>query len=201
MFRSFRGIISFNLSLQSAKLKCFASASPRSINIAVIVDREIKIALVGAGMFGGDVHARAYADLQRSGISAQLGRVGLDHWTRDFAPIKFNLVPIATRTERSARRARHNFKTWTGAAPKSYFGARPWLQILRDFPDLDVMAVPTPHNLPTPVILAGLPARGHLITEKQPCRAIHKARSITGLQRTGNRIAPGGMPQTTHTAP
>src|SRR5258707_2117991 len=139
MFRSFRGIISFNLSLQSSKLKCFASGSARTINIAVIMDREIKIALVGAGMFGGDVHAVAYADLQRVGISAQLGRVGLDHWTRDFASIKFNLVAIATRTERSARRAQDNFKTWTGHAAKAYSGQRPWHEILRDVPDLDVM--------------------------------------------------------------
>jgi len=27
----------------------------------------IKIGLIGSGMFGGDVHLRAYADLQRAG--------------------------------------------------------------------------------------------------------------------------------------
>ena len=65
----------------------------------------IKIALVGAGMFGGDVHARAYADLQRFGIAGQLARVGLDHWTRDFAPVKFELAAVATRSEASAKKA------------------------------------------------------------------------------------------------
>ena len=50
-------------------------------------------ALVGTGMFGGDVHARAYADLQRAGISPQLGRVGLDAWALDLGPIKFQLLP------------------------------------------------------------------------------------------------------------
>jgi len=49
------------------------------------MESKIKIALVGAGMFGGDVHLRAYADLQRSGISPCLGRVGLDDWARDLA--------------------------------------------------------------------------------------------------------------------
>src|SRR5436853_2002788 len=101
----------------------------------------LKIALVGAGMFGGDVHLRAYADLQRVGISPQLGRVGLDHWARDFAPIKFELVAVATRTEKSAKRAQENFKSWTGHAPKIYSGEKPCMEILRDFPDLDVMAV------------------------------------------------------------
>src|SRR5213593_4076213 len=66
----------------------------------------IKIALVGAGMFGGDVHLRAYADLQRFGIAGQLARVGLDHYSRDLASVKFELVAIATHSQKSARRAR-----------------------------------------------------------------------------------------------
>src|SRR4051794_1402578 len=127
---------------------------------------EIKIALVGAGMFGGDVHARAYADLQRFGISPQLARVGLDEWGRDFAPINFELVCVATRTEASARRAQEHFKEWTGHAPKIYFGENPWEEILRDLPDLDVVAVATPDNLHTEVILAALNGGAHVLTEK-----------------------------------
>ena len=42
----------------------------------------LKIALVGAGMFGGDVHLRAYADVQRSGLAPYLGRIGLDEYAR-----------------------------------------------------------------------------------------------------------------------
>src|SRR5258706_7204907 len=111
------------------------------------MERTIKIALVGAGMFGGDVHARAYADLQRAGISPQLGRVGLDKWAREFAGINFQLVAVATRTARSAARAQKNFKSWTGHQPKVYSGGKTWLEILRDFSDLDVMAVgPTREN-------------------------------------------------------
>src|ERR1022692_1819057 len=48
------------------------------------MDSTIKIALVGTGMFGGDVHARAYAALQRAGISPHLARRGMDEWARDF---------------------------------------------------------------------------------------------------------------------
>ena len=65
----------------------------------------VKIALVGAGMFGADVHARAYADLERSGIAANLARVGLDTWARELAPVKFELVAIAARSKASAVRA------------------------------------------------------------------------------------------------
>src|SRR2546423_603322 len=124
----------------------------------------IKIALVGAGMFGGDVHLRAYADLQRFGIAGQLARVGLDQYSRDLASVNFELVALATRSQKSAKRACAQFNSLTkdgGRAevkhsrasrrtdhgsrimhhvPRPYFGDTPWVNILRDFPDLDVLA-------------------------------------------------------------
>src|SRR5436190_7746860 len=101
------------------------------------MERTIKIALVGAGLFGGDVHLRAYADLQRAGISSQLGRLGLDDWARDFAEIHFQLVAVATRTKQSAARAVENFNTLTKQEPKAYFGEQPGPAVIRDFPGLD----------------------------------------------------------------
>jgi predicted dehydrogenase len=153
----------------------------------------IKIALVGAGMFGGDVHARAYADLQRAGISPQLGRVGLDAWAREMAPIKFELVAVATRSEKSARRAQKNYKAWTGSKPKTYSGEKPWLDILRDFPDLDMMAVATPDHLHTEVILAALHARVQVITEKPMCLDIAEADQIIELAKKKKRIVAVDM--------
>jgi predicted dehydrogenase len=153
----------------------------------------IKIALVGAGMFGGDVHSRAYADLQRAGISPQLGRVGLDKWARDFAAIKFDLVAVATRSEKSARRAGTNYKQWTGSKPSAYFGDTPWLDIVRDFPDLDVIAVATPDHLHTEVILAALEAGVHVITEKPMCLDITEADKIIELAKKKNRVVAVDM--------
>ncbi|HSH94918.1 MAG TPA: gfo/Idh/MocA family oxidoreductase, partial [Roseimicrobium sp.] len=89
----------------------------------------IKIALVGAGMFGGDVHARCYADLQVSGISGQLARVGLDRFARDLAPVRFELVAVATRSEASAKKTAAEFQHLTGHVPKTYFGDEPWTAI------------------------------------------------------------------------
>src|SRR5882762_10265245 len=91
------------------EMGCVAKFGP--IHIARM-QGTVKIALVGAGMFGGDVHARAYADLQRAGISAQLGRIGLDEWARDFAGLNFELAAVGTRTEKSARRAQEQFRAW-----------------------------------------------------------------------------------------
>jgi predicted dehydrogenase len=145
--------------------------------------RTIQIALAGAGMFGGDVHLRAYADLQRFGIAGQLARVGLDKWTRDFAPVKFDLVAVATRSEKSALRSQAAFKEWTGHEPRAYHGAAPWEDILRDFPDLDVLAVATPDHLHTAPILAALRRGVHVITEKPMCLTIEEADEIIAAAR------------------
>ena len=76
----------------------------KSLNIRAM-PQTIKIALVGTGMFGGDVHLRAYADLQRFGIAGQLARVGLDPYTRELAGVDFDLVAVATRSEKSAQKS------------------------------------------------------------------------------------------------
>jgi predicted dehydrogenase len=153
----------------------------------------LKLALVGAGMFGGDVHARAYADLQRFGIAGQLSRVGLDKWTRDFAPIKFELVAVATRSQKSAEKAQKQFAEWTGYEPRAYHGDEPWHEILRDFPDLDVLAVATPDHLHTQPILAALAKGVHVITEKPMCLSIHEADEIIALARKNKCVVAVDM--------
>jgi len=153
----------------------------------------VKIALVGAGMFGADVHARAYADLERSGIAANLARVGLDAWARELAPVKFELVAIATRSEASARRASAQYRAWTGREPRAYWGERPWRDLLGDFPDLDVMAVATPDHLHTPVVLAALERGAHAITEKPMCLSIEEADRIVDASHAKGLIVAVDM--------
>lgn len=153
----------------------------------------IKIALVGAGMFGGDVHARAYADLQRFGIAGQLARVGLDQWTRDFAPLKFELAAVATRSESSAKKAAAAFKDITGHEPRAFHGAEPWSDILREIPDLAIMAVATPDHLHTQPILAALAKGVHVITEKPMCLSIGEADEIIALARKNRCIVAVDM--------
>lgn len=144
-------------------------------------------------MFGGDVHLRAYADLQLSGLAPHLGRIGLDRWTRDFAPIQFELSAIAARSEKSAKRACRAFHGSTGHAPRAYFGNTPWRDILRDIPDIDLMAVATPDHLHTPVILAALKNGSHVITEKPMCLSIFEADKIIGLARRKDLIVAVDM--------
>jgi predicted dehydrogenase len=151
------------------------------------------IALVGAGMFGGDVHLRAYADLQRAGITPKLGRVGLDEWGRDLAQVRFQMAAVGTRSEESARRVQSEFKAWTGHEPKAYWGEQPWMDILRHHPELDVIAVATPDHLHTEVILAALKAGVHVVTEKPMCLEIREADQIIELASRNNRIVAVDM--------
>ena len=157
------------------------------------MERRIKIALIGAGMFGGDVHLRTYANLQFSGIAPHLGRIGLDGWARDLAPVSFELAAIATKSKSSAQRACDLFKKLTQHRPRAYFGAEPWNDILRDIPDLDVIAVATPDNLHTPVIMAALRKGVHVITEKPMCLLIHEADEIVELAERRNLIVAVDM--------
>lgn len=157
------------------------------------MDRTIKIALVGAGMFGGDVHLRAYADLERFGIAGQLARLGLDKYARDLAEVKFELVAVATRSEASARRAAETFSRSTRHAPCTYSGETSWFGILRDFPDLDVLAVATPDHLHTQPILAALEHGTHVITEKPMCLEIAEADQIIERAKAKNKVVAVDM--------
>src|SRR5262249_8489384 len=136
---------------------------------------------------------RAFADLQRFGIAGQLARVGLDHWTRDLAGVQFELAAVATRSQKSAEKARAQFKEWTGYEPRAYHGEEPWDDILRDIPDLDVLAVATPDHLHTQPILAALDKGVHVITEKPMCLSIHEADQIIERARAKNRVVAVDM--------
>jgi len=153
----------------------------------------IKVALVGAGMFGGDVHLRTYADAQRFGIAGMLGRVGLDAWSRELADVSFELVAIGTRTGASAQRACERFKEWTGHLPEAVSGEAPWDEILSRFPDLDVLSVATPDHLHTPAILAALDKGAHVVTEKPMCLSLGEADQIIGKATEAGRVVAVDM--------
>lgn len=146
-----------------------------------MAERTIKVALIGAGMFGGDVHLRAFADLQRAGLAGFLARLGQEAYSRPLADVAFDLVAVATRSERSALRAADDFAKWTGRRPATFFGATPWNDVLAAHPDLDVLAIATPDNLHTEPVLAALEAGCHVLVEKPMCLDTAEADRIIDL--------------------
>lgn len=154
---------------------------------------EFKIGLVGAGMFGGDVHLRTYADLARSGISPQLSRIGMDAFARELAGIRFSLEAIATRTEASAQKAKARFGQITGQFPTVHYGENSINDLLAAHPGLDLLAVATPDHLHTEAILAGLGAGAHVVTEKPMCLRIQEADCIIEAAHASGRIVAVDM--------
>ncbi|MBI4556208.1 MAG: Gfo/Idh/MocA family oxidoreductase [Candidatus Hydrogenedentes bacterium] len=151
------------------------------------MDRTLQIALVGAGMFGGDVHLRTYGQLQQSGLLPWLGRLGLDTIVRDLGDINVRFVALATHTKAScdaklqACRA-HDMDFAT------YYGDTPWVDILRDSPDLDILAIATPDHLHTAPILAALERGVHVITEKPMALDASEADQIIAASKQANRL-------------
>lgn len=127
--------------------------------------RTLKLALVGAGMFGGDVHLRTYAQIAQYGLGPWLGRLGLDPLAPVLGDVRCEVVALGTRSEATGQARRDEYDA-QGLHFALYHGETPWLDILRDFPDLDVLAVATPDHLHTAPILAALAHGVHVITEK-----------------------------------
>ncbi|MBI3117418.1 MAG: Gfo/Idh/MocA family oxidoreductase [Candidatus Hydrogenedentes bacterium] len=151
------------------------------------MERRLNVALVGAGMFGGDVHLRTYYQLERYGLTPWLGRVGLDNMARRLGDIEISFVALATNSEASARRKLEEYRNW-GMEFATYHGETPWEDILRDFPDLDVLAVATPDHLHTPPMLAALERGVHVITEKPMTLDAHEADRIIALSAEKQRL-------------
>lgn len=151
------------------------------------MEKTIRIALVGAGMFGGDVHLRAYCQLERSGLAPWLGRLGLDAMARRLGDVQVRFVALGTRTEATAKARLAQFGA-LGMDFSVYHGETPWLDILRDFPDLDILAVATPDHLHTAPILAALEAGAHVITEKPMALDAREADAVLAASRRAGRL-------------
>jgi len=146
-------------------------------------ERRLRIALVGAGMFGGDVHLRTYADVQRCGIAPYLGRIALDDFARAYADVVCELVAVGTRTRESAERAAATYASWGNPPPRTFFGETPWIEILDAYPDLDVLAIATPDPLHAEPALAALRRGVHTIVEKPMTLSLKEADAILEAAR------------------
>lgn len=149
--------------------------------------KRLRIGLVGAGMFGGEVHLRTYAQVQRHGLAPWLGRIGFDDKARDLQDVEIELVAVATRTPESAERWRAEYAA-QGIDFATYSGETPWVDLLDGMPNLDILAVATPDHLHTAPILAALERGVHVITEKPLALDAHDADAIVEASRRNGRL-------------
>ena len=141
------------------------------------------MALVGGGMFGGDVVLRSLEDLERCGIAPYLGRIGLDERARDVADVKFELTAIGTRTSTTAQKLA---KSYAGkiprATPRAYHGETPWIDIFRNH-DIDILFVATPDSLHHEPTLHAIENGAHVMVEKPLALRAEEAREIVERAR------------------
>src|SRR5262245_13013665 len=146
-----------------------------------MAEQIIRAALLGYGMFGADVVVSTLWDLVRNGISPYLDRIGLDDYAARYEGIRFELAAVGTRSVSSARRAEQETEAATGSTPRGYSGDEPWIDIFRDYPNLDVVFVATPDHLHTAPILHALRHGCHVVTEKPMCLDLNEADEIIAL--------------------
>jgi predicted dehydrogenase len=148
----------------------------------MMAERKLKIALVGAGMFGGEVHLRTYAELQQYGLLPWLGRVGMDNHARELGDVQVEFVALATRTPGSGQAKLDEYRALRMDFAL-YHGDTSWVELLDQHPDLDVLAVATPDNLHAAPILAALERGVHVISEKPLVLDAREADAILDAQR------------------
>lgn len=149
---------------------------------------DVNLALVGGGMFGGDVVLRSIEDLERCGLAPYLGRVGLDQRARDVASVRLRLLAIGTRTSQTANRLCELYKTkLPGAAPQPYAGETPWEEMFRDH-RIDILYVATPDPLHFAPTVHALQHGAHVLVEKPLTLHRNEAEEILRLAREKNRV-------------
>lgn len=151
------------------------------------MSRTLKIGLVGAGMFGGDVHLRTYLQLQHNGLLPWLGRIGLDNMARPLGDIAIDFVALATRTPGSCAKKLEEYGA-LGMDFATYHGEKPWNDLLDAHPDLDILAVATPDHLHAEPILAALERGVHVITEKPMTLDAREADAIIAASKKAGRL-------------
>lgn len=149
--------------------------------------REVRIGLVGAGMFGGDVHLRTYAQIQQHGLLPWLGRLGLDYLARELRDVEVRFVALGSRTEATGR-ARQQEYAAQGLEFDIYHGEEPWGEMLDAHPELDILAVATPDHLHAEPILAALKRGKHVITEKPMTLDANEADEIIEAANAGGCV-------------
>lgn len=150
---------------------------------------DVPVALVGGGMFGGDVVIRSIEDLERCGLPPYLGRVGLDHLARDYYDVRFQLTAIGTRTEATARKLSAAYSARVpGATPKPVWGERPWEEIFQLDPKPKLLFVATPDSLHFAPTMCALENDAHVMVEKPLTLSLREADEILAKSCEKNRI-------------
>ena len=150
--------------------------------------KNLKVALIGGGMFGGDVVLRSIEDFERCGIAPYLGRIGLDERARELAEVSLELVAIGTRTAQTAETLCAAYSERVPeAVPAPFHGETPWVDIFEKY-EVDILYVATPDHLHYAPTLHALEREAHVMVEKPLTLRLDQADELIELAKKKNLV-------------
>jgi len=148
------------------------------------VERLLKVAVVGGGMFFEDIIGQTLKDFVRGGLAPALTSIAMSHWGPRVADIRIQFVAIGTRSPK--RGTADKIRNWwlgdmpAETAPKAHYGEKVWQDIIHEHQP-DVLFVATPDHLHYEPIIFALEHGLHVITEKPMCLKTAEADHIISL--------------------
>ncbi|HOL67937.1 MAG TPA: Gfo/Idh/MocA family oxidoreductase, partial [bacterium] len=159
------------------------------------MDKKLRVAILGGGMFFEDVIGQSFVDFSRGGLAAALTSIGMSHWAPRVADVDVEVVAVGTRSQSrgTARKVADFFRReLPGCQVKPYYGDLVHEEILeKEKPD--VVFVATPDHLHTPAIISALEHGAHVITEKPLCLKTVEADAIIEKARKKDLVVAVDM--------
>ncbi len=157
--------------------------------------RELKIAVVGGGMFFEEIIGQTLKDFERGGFAGALSSIGMSRFAPQVADIRCTFAAIGTHSAKtgSAGRIAQWFKDdFPQSTVQVHYGETAWEEIL-DTHHPDILFVATPDPLHVQPILAALNRGVHVITEKPVCLKTAEIDRIISMAREKKCIVAADM--------
>ena len=152
--------------------------------------RELKVAIVGGGMFFDEIIGQTFRDFMRGGLAGALNSIGMSHLAADVAAVPVRVCCVGTRSESrgtAGRIAEWFAEEFPDEPVAACYGENVWRQMLAEHTP-DVLFVATPDHLHTAPILDALAAGVDVITEKPLCLQTSEVDEILAAAEAAERI-------------
>ena len=156
----------------------------------VDTSRELRVAILGGGMFFDEIIGQAFKDFVRGGLAGALNSIGMSHLAADVAGVRIRVCCVGTRSRQrgTAERIAAWFAEDFPQQPvTACYGDEVWREMLAQHRP-DVLFVATPDHLHTQPILDALAAGVDVITEKPLCLQTSQVDEIVQAATAGGRI-------------
>ncbi|MEW6235974.1 MAG: Gfo/Idh/MocA family oxidoreductase [Candidatus Omnitrophota bacterium] len=157
--------------------------------------RQLRIAVIGGGMFFKEIIGQTLKDFERGGFAGALTSIGMSHYAPLVADIQCRFIAIGTHSavlgnvDGIVQWFKEDFPA---SALRAHYRENVWEEML-DVYQPDILFVATPDHLHYAPIIAALERGVHVITEKPVCLKTAEIDRIIALARRQKRIVAADM--------